>query len=179
MIFDSDITGRPGACSEICDPVTMTVLAVGVQAFGQIQQGQAAKRSADYNAAISRQNAETTRQQTEARKETQDRERRLRLGANIASGGASGVGSEAFGDVMASNAMQEELDLLTLESEGLLQARDFEAQANLQKAEGRQALTSSIIGAGSTILGGVSNGLGGSQPKETINWNGGGTTRIG
>lgn len=149
---------RNGRCQEgqhLYDPVT--IAAVAFQAFGKIQEGRAAKQSADDNAAVSRQNAERVRQQTEAQKETQDRERRLRLGANIAAGGASGVGIESFGDVLSSSAMQEELDLLTLESEGLLRSRDFETQAELQKLQGRQALSSSIIGAGSTVLGGVSD----------------------
>ena len=166
-----------------CDPVTMMIVATGAQAFGQFQQGRAAQQSAEYNAAIARQNAERTRQQTEVAKEQQDRERRLRLGANIASGAASGVGIENLGDVMASNAMQEELDLLTLESEGLLRAQDFETQASLQEARGKQAMQSGIMGAGTTILGGISNQMGRSggsvKPKgETIYWNQGGRTRI-
>ena len=152
-LFGSDVTGRCASCEHICDP--MTIAMVGLQAFGKVQEGRAAKQSADYNAAIARQNAETTKQQTQAALDKQDRERRLRLGANIAASGASGVGMESFGDIMASSAMQEELDMLTLESEGLLKARDYEASANLYKAEGSNAMSSAIIGAGSSVLGGV------------------------
>lgn len=155
----------------------LTIAAVALTSFGKIQEGRAAKQSANYNAAIARQNAETTMQQTNAAKETQDRERRLRLGANIAAGGASGVGIESVGDVFSSNAMQEELDLLTLESEGLLRARDYTAQANLQKAQGRNAMNSAIIGTGSSILGELSSGVG-QKTSETINWSDGTKTRI-
>lgn len=141
---------------ECCDPVTMTIVATGFQALSSIQQGQAAKAEADYNATIARQNAETTRQQTIAAKETQDRERRIRRGTAIAGAGASGAGIESFGDILSSSAQQEALDLLTLESEGLLRARDYEAQASLYKTQGQNAMNSAIIGAGSQILGGAS-----------------------
>jgi hypothetical protein len=147
--------------------------------FGKIQQGRAAKQAADYNATIARQNAETTKQQTQAALDKQDRERRLRLGANIAASGASGVGMESFGDIMASSAMQEELDMLTIESEGLLRSRDFEAQANMYDVQGRNAMSQAIIGAGSSVLGGVSDKLGSNKaPKDTINWTDGTKTRI-
>lgn len=152
-LFGSDVTGRCGECSHVSGPLQIAM--VGLQALGKIQEGRAAKQAADYNATIARQNAETTKQQTQAALEKQDRERRLRLGANIAASGASGVGMESFGDIMASSAMQEELDMLTLESEGLLKARDYEAQGNLYKAEGSNAMSQAIIGAGSSVLGGV------------------------
>lgn len=131
----------------------LTIASVAFTAFGKIQEGRAAKSAADFNAQVAQRNADISEQQTQARKETQDRERRLRAGANIAAGGASGVGIESFGDVLADNAAQEELDLLTIESEGLLQKQNFEIEASQQKAAGSSALTSSIIGAGTSILG--------------------------
>ena len=123
-----------------------------LSAVGTLREGAAAKETAKFNARVAEQNAETVRQQTIAQTETQDRERRIRRGRAIARGGASGVGIESFGDVLASSAEQERLDLLTLESEGLLRQRDFETEAELQRSAGDNAFTNSVFGAGSTLL---------------------------
>lgn len=164
------------------DPITIAVVAsTAFQAIGAIQQGQAAKAEADYNARISEQNAEISRQQTKAQLDTQDRERRLRAGSAIAAAGASGTGIESFGDVLSSSAMQEELDLLTLKSEGLLRERDYTNQASLLKAKGKNAQRQGYMQAASAILGGgtklMGGGSGGMKPKETIDWRQGGTSR--
>ena len=175
MIFNSDITGRPSECSELCDPMTaLAIIGTGMQALGAIQQGNAAKAEADYQAGISEQNADISAQQTAAAVEVQDRERRLRRGANIAKAGASGTGLDSFGDILASNAMQEKLDIMTLESEGLLQRRNFEADAALSKARGKSAQMSGYISAGTKVLGGFSSfgssGKLGNQKIETTDY---------
>lgn len=138
------------------DPITMAVVATGFQAISAIQQGNAAKAEADYQAKIASQNADIAAAQTEAAKDKQDRERRLRMGAMRAGAGASGVGSESFGDIISSSAMQEELDLLTIESEGLLTQRDYQAQSSLLKTQGKNAQTSGYMTAGAKVLGGAS-----------------------
>lgn len=150
---------------------TALTIAGGVMgAIGSIQQGMAAKASADYNAQIAERNALIARQETKAAKETQDRERRLRVGANIARAGASGVGAEAFGDLFSSSAVQEELDLLTLQSRGLLKEQDYQMSAGLSRMEGKAAQTAGMIGAGTSLIGTASKVVssgGFGSPKTT------------
>ena len=147
-------------CGNFCqDPVTLFVLSAASTAFsvfGAISEGQAAKNEASYQSQIAGQNAETAKQQTRAAVEKQDMERRMRRGTAMASGGASGVGVESFGDVLQMNAQNEALDILTLKSEGLLQQRNFNNDANLANARGKNAVTGSYIKAGSALLGGAS-----------------------
>lgn len=183
MIPDVEKFLRTGRCQEamhLYDPVTMIAVAsTAMQVMGTIQEGQAAKATADYNAEMATRNAKITEQQTTAAMETQDRERRIRRGQAIAGAGASGTGIESFGDILSSSAQQESMDLLTLQSEGLLRKRDFEAEASLQKTAGQNAMNSAILGAGSQLFAGGSKIFGGqtpSAPKETITWN---TTRSG
>lgn len=167
---------------ECRDPVTMMVINVGMSVMKGIQQSnaieaqtqaqqnqlQAQANAARYNAEVSRQNAEIVRGQTEAQLDKADREKRLRQGAARAAGGASGAGTESFGDILFSSAMQEELDLLTIQSDGLLRENSFLQSAGLDTMQSN-ALTSQIplVGAagkasqGAAMLSGLSGAVGG------------------
>lgn len=128
-------------------------------AIGSMQQSSAEAASAEYNAAISERNAQIARQQTKADLEKQDRERRLRVGAAIARGGASGIGVESFGDIMQSSAAQEELDLLTIKSEGLLREQSYMQDASLSRMNAKSTKTAGMIGAGTELLTGIGGQL--------------------
>lgn len=162
IIMDINYLAGPEGRGHLYDPVTMTIVATGVQALGSIREGNAAKAQANYEAGIARQNADRVAQQTAVQSEQQDREQRMRRGANIAAAGGSGVGLDSFGDILQQNAMQERLDILTLESEGLLQQQNFESQASLAKQRGKNAQIGGYVGAASSILGGASK-FGGSK----------------
>lgn len=121
---------------------------IGMQVLGGIQQQNAIKAESaaqqaqlaaqaqanEFNANVARENAKIVEAQTAAELSKADRERRMRLGANIAAGGASGVGVSSAGDILQSNAAQEELNLLTLKSEGLLKQRSYLQNAALDEA---------------------------------------------
>lgn len=139
--------------------------AADIQTQAQVQQLEAQAAADRYNQQIAQQNVEIVKGQTQAELEKADRERRLRVGANIAAGGASGVGQMT--DILYNNAAQEELNLLTIENEGLLRERNYASQANLlgASAANTAAQIPEIKAAGKTskaasILGGVSSGLG-------------------
>ena len=133
------------------------LVASGLGGLVAIQQGNVASNAAKANARIADNNAETTRQQTAVAVDKQDRERRLRTGSAIAGAGASGVGVQSFGDVLSSSAAQEELDLLTLKSEGLLKENDFLTDASLSRSKAKNAKTQGKLKAASSVLGGTSN----------------------
>lgn len=104
---------------------------IEAQARGAIQSQQAEAAAAEYNQKIAMQNAGIIDQQTQSQLDVQDRQRRLRAGTALANAGASGVGIESFSDTFSSNAAQEELDLLTIASEGNLKSSQYRQQATL------------------------------------------------
>lgn len=131
---------------------TLGAIGTGLSALGTIKQGQAAGASAKYNANVAEQNAQITEQQGKAQEEAAQRESRLRYGSNIAGASASGVGVGSFGDVLKDNAMQDELDLLTIRQNTNLRKQGFMQDAALTRAEGKSARQASYIGAGTKLL---------------------------
>lgn len=165
MIFNSEITGRATTCSELCDPVTaLAIASTGFKVFSAIQEGQAAS-------SIAERNAEIAKAQTSQQLEVQDRERRLRRGANIASAGASGVGIESFGDILQSSAIQEEMDLLNIKSEGLLKQQRFESEASQAKSKMYTNVGSAILGGASSLYGGSSKSPSGTGSYGSVGSN--------
>lgn len=153
----------------------------GLQVFQSLQQAKAtdaqtqaqtrslqAQADADaFNATIAEQNAEIVRGQTAAELEVANREKRLRQGSAIARAGGSGVGIGSALDILQDNAAQEELNLLTIKSEGLLRERNFLTQSNLlttssQNTAGQIPLVKSAGSASkaASVLSGVSKGIG-------------------
>lgn len=170
-----------GHCfSECRDPLTIASVGLSVvggmmeqraiasQTAAQTAALQAQANAARYNAELNQQNAQIARGQTEAEMDKADRERRLRMGTMRAGAGASGVGSESFGDLLMSSAMQEELDLLTIQSEGMLRERNYLAGAQLDTMQS-QSYSSQIplvksagkAKSAASLLSGVSSGIGG------------------
>jgi len=131
----------------------LMVAGTAIQAVGQIQQGNAAKAAADFNAAVARNQAIGARQKATADAARQERESRLRAGAARAAIGASGVTGEGSAlDILEANAAQEELDRLTILHGGEMQATGFETSAQLEQMRGAQAQKASRFAAGSTLL---------------------------
>ena len=156
------------------DPATLAAVASGIgtviSAVGSIQQGNAAKAAADYNAAVARNNAIAARQTAAANAKRQERLARKRQGTIRANVGASGtelLGGSAM-DVLEDSAMEEELERLSILHGGEVQARGFEADARLEKARGAAAQRSGYMSAGSTLL------MGGAKAAKGFNLGGGG-----
>lgn len=122
-----------------------------------IRQGQAAKAAADFNAAVSTQNARLVREETELQLRQQDRENYLRLGSARARAGASG-GSTSEGsvlDVIGDLASQGELARQNVIYQGAMKERGFLNTATLDTFEGEAALQASKLKAGSELLQGA------------------------
>jgi len=139
----------------------LIIAGTAVSAIGAIQQGNAAKAAANYNAAVARNNAIASRQNAEAQAKRQEREARIRAGANRAALGGSGVQLEgSVLDVLEDNAMEEELDRLMILHQGELQASNFESSANLMEFEGRQAQKAGRFKAFGTLAAGGAKAYG-------------------
>lgn len=136
-------------------PTVMTA-GTAMSAIGSMQQGQAAKAAAGYNAAMMEQNATVERQQAGAREDAQRRQARQVLGAQRAAFAQSGGGmGGSAADVMGQSAMNAELDALTLRYEGDLRARGMESQAASERYSGRSSAMAGYMGAAGSILSGA------------------------
>lgn len=130
-------------------------LLIGViSAVSTIGEAYATKQAADFNA---------EKVQQEAKIDMEQERQRLRQiqGAAEAAAGASGIqmgGSAA--SLMESNAITSEQNRLMIQY-------GAKQQASIMKAEGRNAMTSGIIRAGTSLLQGVSNSYAGKSSSET------------
>ena len=156
--------------------LAMAAVGTAVSAYGAIQQGQAAKASANYNAQIAENNRIIAEQNREyalragaAKAEQESLKGRVALGKIKAAQAASGVSgeSESFGDVQVGAREANVLDVQNvlqraqLEAYGFeSQAANFEAESNLSRLEGANAAKAGKIGALGTLLSGA-GGLGG------------------
>lgn len=130
-----------------------------MSAIGAIQQGQAAKSAAEYNATIAMQNAEIARSNARAKAQQQERETYLRLGSIRANQGASGgtANEGSVLDVIGDVAAQSELEKQQIIYQGELQARGFQNEATLETFAGDTKQTAGYWKAGSELLSGASN----------------------
>jgi hypothetical protein len=136
----------------------MGVAAAVVSAAGAYKQGKAAKAAAEYNAALSRQNAEVVREQTAQNVKQADREAYLRLGKIRAAQGASGGAQEgSVLDILADTAAQNEIDRQDIVYRGALAERGYTNAAALDQFEGSNAQRQGTMAAGAELLGGAAN----------------------
>lgn len=126
-------------------------------ALNQIQKGNADAATHKYNQRINEQNAEIARQKTVADVEKADRDRKIRVGANIARAGASGTGLVSYSDYLTGNAAQEELEILTLKHAGRLEELGFRNSANLDKMAAKNAKSTGMTKAGTALLKGYAS----------------------
>ena len=146
------------ACFDPSTAIMITTLAsAAVSAAGSIAQGNAAKSAANYNAAVARQNADIARANATADADRQREQAGRLAGRQRAATGASGITPEGSPlDVMADSALSAELDALTTQYRGELQARSYGQDATLQGMRGSAAQEAGYIGAGSALLSGAS-----------------------
>ena len=138
--------------------IALAVASTAMSAYGAIQQGNAANQAAKFNSAVANNNAIAARQNASENAKRQQREARQRAGANRANAAASGTfGGSAF-DLLEDNAMEEELDRLTIIHQGELKASGLEASGGLMSAQGRQAQTAGYFGAAGALLKGGAKG---------------------
>jgi len=163
----------PALASLAAASTAMTTAATVVSAGAAVMGGVAAKQSADYQAAVARNNALTARQmgehdimQGQVAAQEQDMKTKEQTGVAKAGLGASGfdMGSGSGMDIQSSQAGLGRLDALRQNDKGLMsdwrykaQAQNFENEAEAQKAKGNNSLVAGFLNAGSTMLTGGSN----------------------
>lgn len=118
----------------------MGFISAGFSAVGKISQAQAEKadmenqqHASEYQAQVSRNNAENVLSATNANEELQRRKSASQLGAQraaLAEGGMS-LSSGTGGDLTNQSALNAEMDALNIRYQGTLRARDQITQAQL------------------------------------------------
>lgn len=142
-------------------------LGTGLNALGQLEQGQAQQDAAEFNAQIAEQNA------NEVTKFYGEEERRFRiiarkqLGSARVALGASGIRAEGSPlDVLEESAANAEMEAQSIRYEGEVKRRDYLQQAQAERLRGRAAVRSSRYGAASSLLLGAADifsGFGGAK----------------
>lgn len=149
----------------MCDPVTMMVSAMGVQAVGSIAGGRAAKsqaygeaRQMEYQAAVERDNAAA---EAAVIRRMGERARGEALAGAVASGIKIGEGSalDAERQVMEDAAVDEYMALLT----GERNARSLELSAKQRRAAGRAARNAGYLGGFTSLLSAGAKGFSAGQ----------------
>lgn len=128
-----------------------------VGAVGAISQGQAAKKQANFQAAIERQRAERERQEAAARESDFRRDQARLMGKRIAAMGGSGVESGTGSPLLASEdfAAEAELQALRIRNSGEVMSTRLEQSARLQEMAGRNAARAGFFRAGSLLISGA------------------------
>jgi len=142
-----------------------------VTVAGQYQAGQQAKAQANYRAAVARNNAtiagykaEDVRRRGEIEAEKQGRETARLIGRQkaVLAGGGVTVGQDSAGQLVRDTAALGRLDALTIQSNAEREALgfetrgvNFESEARLQGLVGENAVSSSYLKAGASLLSGV------------------------
>ncbi len=138
----------------MCTGVEIALIAgTLMSAGGAVQQGQAAKKAANFNAAVARNNAIAARQTAAENARRQERLGRKRTGELRAGVGAADVQMAGSAlDLVEDTVMEEELQTLSIIHAGEVQASGFNNTAILEAMQGRAAAQSGYFRAGSTLL---------------------------
>lgn len=139
----------------MCDPVTAVAIAgSAMTAYGQIQQGRAAEKAAEYNAEVANLQAKDAVNRGNIEAEKQRLKAQQVAGAQRAAMGASGaqVDSGSFADILVDTATTGEKDAQTIRTNAMRQAWGLETQADIDLYQGKQAKSAAYMAAGGTLL---------------------------
>lgn len=135
-----------------------TAASAALSAAGAIQQGEASRKAADYQAALAGNEAIAVRQQADADERRQRESALRRLAAQRTRAAKGGVlteeGSPLF--VNASAGEQAEIEALEIRHAGERRATDLRSQAALRRFRGEADERAGTVRAGVSLLDGVS-----------------------
>lgn len=138
--------------------IALAAASAVVTAAGAIQQGEASRKMANYQAAIAENNAVAARQEAEFQERQHREKARQILSAQRARAAKGGVLTEEGSPLLFNVDTSEgsEIDALNIRRRGEMQATDLRSRAALSRYEGRVAQRSAYFKAGSTLLDGMS-----------------------
>ena len=137
-------------------------IGTGMSAYGQIQQGKSQAAQAEYNAKLAKRNAKAAKENAvyEARQKRRGTARLIgKQRALYAKAGVTMEGSPL--DVLQETAAQGEMDALMIERGYAQQETAYKSQAKLAKMRARNYKQQGYLAAGSTLLTGGGQMMGG------------------
>ncbi|MCB9942991.1 MAG: hypothetical protein H6851_05145 [Geminicoccaceae bacterium] len=147
----------------------------GIQAWGALQEGNAAKDAADWQATVQRQNAALRRRQASADEEKHRSEMRQRIGMQRAAEAESGFALAGSAlDLLEQTVRHGELDALNIRYAGQLDSRALELGADNAELDGINARRAGRTRAVAALIGGI--GQAGGRLASGIGGTTGGTT---
>lgn len=159
-IFVSAISGGYDGGASIYIMVALTVAAAAASAYATYSSSQAQEQAMKYNAAEAEKQAEMAREQQKfAAQQQSERDRRTRAAARAIQGSSGvevGEGSSLLTDL--DSAKQAELNYQAIRYQGDAQVRSLQSQATLDRFQASTAKRQGLIGAGASLLGGLSSG---------------------
>ena len=144
----------------------MSSLGSILQGAGQITQGIQANRAQQFNAAVSRANAQAVRQSADLDIQRQRKAARRLKGAQIAGYAKAGVRLEGSPlEVLLDSASEAELDIMITDYNARVGIAQAETQTKQYKRAGRVALQQGLFAGAKTLLtSAVTSGV--FKPKE-------------
>lgn len=145
----------------MCWPAVIPLVAAGVSAFGQAQQGREAEKTALINARVGELQAEDA-----LRRGGVEEERYRRYVAQIAGGQKAEIGARNVKrsgtalDLLSDTAMIGEEDALTIRNEAAREAWGYRFGADESRRYGRAARQQASLAAGGTLLTGAAQSYG-------------------
>jgi len=135
------------------------IIGAGISAYGMYQTGQNQKREAEYNEDIAENEALASKQKAEFDMETSQKRFKALMGQQVANYSKAGVditsGSPLL--LLATQAEEAERERQAIKYTGDVGASRMFNQGNLYGMQGRNASRAGTIGAGGTLLSGISN----------------------
>lgn len=136
-------------------PILM-IAGAALSAYGAIQQANAQKQAAQFNAKLNERNATIALDQAGADALRVRRNAAQIQGSAVAGYGASGVGLEGSPlDVLGASAEQASLDESTVRYKGTLKAMGYHSNADLEQFAGKTAEQQGYLNSASALLTGV------------------------
>lgn len=131
----------------------LPIIAMSFMAVSAIQQGNAARKQGEYNAAVATRNAGVARDQANADASAQQRLAYQKMGAARAGYAASGITNEGSPlDVLSMSAANAELDKQNILYKGELRAMGYEDTGALDLARGKAAQKQGYVKAASAVF---------------------------
>lgn len=142
--------------------VALTAFSTAFKIIGSMQQARAGSNAARFNEQVNLQNAAIARNNAAENANRSRLETRRRLGAIRAAAGANNVGLEGSPlDILEDQAATGELDALTIQHEGEIEARGFDNSATLNRSRAKNARRAGFTSAGSALLLGTTKAFAG------------------
>lgn len=139
----------------MCDPVSLTLMSVGISAAGSVVGGMQSAKIHSANAAALEEQAK--RREIKAGFDADEARRNYRraAGKNRAAASATGLDLSTFSDIEDDSALESALEVEAIKYGGSVDAANYRTQANIQRAEGRAAQIGGYFSAAGKLAGGA------------------------